>query len=285
MNLEYNQLSYFIKQLSIASTHFGVSPQDADTFRNSLNSRFNVRCAPGNPQLLSLCQNPTCPLAVPVSDCAAYVNLTANGVANSSPTSVALSASNTAASSSIGGPTSSTAAAPSSGGSDKLSTGGIAGVAVGGAAIVVVAVIAIFYFLRKRRPRTPRAQEPPHAASWNQQSFSSPPMSHQSGPYPPKDSHVSYLSTGNTPSEIDNSRYQSPVGSPDSRAHHGYGHRGSAQASETWRPAPVEMDTTRESSPPPPHDGSWQNYQQHGDGIPPEQVQRYHGEQQWGRPH
>jgi hypothetical protein len=104
MDLEYHQLGYFINQLSLAAVHYGASAQDADTFRSSMNSRFNVRCAPAfssnpasPPQLMSLCQNPTCPLAVPVSDCAAYVNLTASGTANSNPTTVTSVATMTAA--------------------------------------------------------------------------------------------------------------------------------------------------------------------------------------------
>lgn len=122
MNLEHHQLGYFINQLSLAAVHYGVSAQDADTFRSTMNSRFNVRCAPGvssnpsnPPQLLSLCQNPTCPLAVPVSDCAAYLNLTASGTTNSNPTTVTSIATTMASPSETAGPTTPTLdAAPTS---------------------------------------------------------------------------------------------------------------------------------------------------------------------------
>ncbi len=82
MNLEFNQLGYFIFQLTQAALYFGFSAQDAETFRTRLNSQYNVRCAPavtftpgGDPQLLSLCQNPTCPLAVPVCLSDSYCSL------------------------------------------------------------------------------------------------------------------------------------------------------------------------------------------------------------------
>ena len=93
MNLNHTQLSYFIDQLTMSAEHFGFSPSDAGTINQSLNSRYNVRCAPpvsfnpqSKPQLLSLCQHPSCPLAVPNADCKAYVNLTAEGTSGDTNT-------------------------------------------------------------------------------------------------------------------------------------------------------------------------------------------------------
>lgn len=273
MGLDNNQLGYFINQLSQAAIHYGVSPQDADTFRTSLNSRYNVRCSPAvssnpssPPMLLSLCQNSTCPLAVPISDCAAYVNLTAGGITDSKPsvvTSIQL-ATTTAAATGTGAPTS-TAAPSKSGG---LSTGGIAGIAVGGAAILLIAVIALFYFRRQRK--TPTAPAPDTAQpSWNQQNHDSPTVN-STATYLPKDNHQSYQPT-------DTSRYTNSMGaspspsSPDPTAHQGYRTYSGQHPNEMWTPPPpVEMGTARTPGPghgpyhPPEHTG-WSDTQQHNE--------------------
>ncbi|KAH8898086.1 hypothetical protein GQ53DRAFT_711142 [Thozetella sp. PMI_491] len=245
MNLEYNQLGYFIKQLAQASMYYGFSMQDADTFSTQLNSRYNVRCAPAvtlnpaqGPQLLSLCQNPTCPLAVPVSDCAAYVNLTAGPPLTSSPTTVVTTA--TAAVTII--PSGSNTAdatntpAPPATSSDKLSTGAIAGVAIGGAAVLVLAALALI-LLRRRKRNTPPATpaEPTTTTGW-EPPVTSPTLTATS---PQVGKHVSYFSTAAPPSEMDGNRYQSTtdhsrVGSPDMISHPSY------QASAY----PVEMSIT-----------------------------------------
>jgi hypothetical protein len=250
MNLEYNQLGHFINQLSLAAQHFGVSSQDADTIRSSLNNRFNVRCAPATsanpPMLLSLCQNPTCPLAVPVSDCAAYANLTANGVTDSKPTTVSsllTSATTTPGSTSGTGQPASTTGSSENGSSGGLSTGGIAGVAVGGAAILLVAIIALFYFRRKRSKTPPTtAAGPPPASAWNNQSYGSPTI-HSTSTYMPKDPHQSYLSTGPPVSELGTPNYASPPASPDPVVHQGY-RPYSEQSAGAWV-SPVEMEASR----------------------------------------
>jgi hypothetical protein len=292
MNLEYNQLGHFINQLSLAAQHFGVSSQDADTIRSSLNSKFNIRCAPATssnpPMLNSLCQNPTCPLAVPVSDCAAYTNLTANGVTDSKPTTVSslLSSSTSTAGAASSQPVS-TAGGSASGSPGGLSTGGIAGVAVGGAAILLVAIIALFYFRRKRsRTPPPTAAGPPPAPAWNNQSHGSPTI-HSTSTYMPKDPHQSYLSTGAPVSELGTSGYASPPASPDQIAHQGYGPY-SEQTTGPWI-SPVEMEASRT---PGVGTGPYQapaaqsavspEWQRHSDN-PLVQGHEQYPHQQWGR--
>ncbi|OAK96662.1 hypothetical protein IQ06DRAFT_45525 [Phaeosphaeriaceae sp. SRC1lsM3a] len=282
MNLEYHQLGYFINQLSLAASHFGVSAQDADTFRTTLNSRYNVRCAPAvsfNPsspaQLLSLCQNPTCPLAVPVSDCAAYTNLTANGIASSKPTTVTSIAISTASGiDRTTSPTAAAAAAPSSG---KLSTGGIAGVAIGGAAVLLAAIIALFYFLRKRKSRSSPPETPAPSSSWDQQNYGS---TVHGSTYSPKNPHTSHYSTGPPPSEMENTMYQnfgdthSPqTGSPDPTMRQTY-QPYSGHTSEVWSQPPVEM---RGSSPVPQNAG-WREPQHHSIDMPMQGQEQQH----WG---
>jgi hypothetical protein len=297
MNLDNNQLGYFINQLSQAAIYYGVSPQDASTFRDSLNSRYNVRCAPGvssnpssPPMLLSLCQNPTCPLAVPVSDCAAYVNLTAGGVTDSKPsvvTSIQF-ATTTAAATSTGAPTS--PAAPSKSGG--LGTGGIAGIAVGGAAILLIAVIALFYFRRQRKTPTTAAPDPAQP-SWNQQNYGSPTVN-STATYLPKDAHHSYHSAGQPTPETDTSRYtysmgaSPPPASPDP-THQGYRTYSEQHPNEMWTPAPpVEMGPAPTPGPgygpyPPPQNAGWSEAQQQSDGSHLQDQDQY-AQQQYAQP-
>ncbi|KAH8723577.1 hypothetical protein GQ44DRAFT_656497 [Phaeosphaeriaceae sp. PMI808] len=295
MGLENHQLGYFINHLSLAAVHFGMSLQDADTFRTSLNSRYNVRCAPGvsfspnsPPQLLSLCQNQTCPLAVPVSDCAAYANLTAGGVANSNPTTVTSFATKTAAPSGTGEPASSSAAATSAD-SAKLGTGAIAGIAIGGAAVLLIAIIALVYFLRKRKPAPSVAPEQTPTAAWVQQNHGSS-TGHPESTYSPKNHHLSYHSNGQPPSEMESSRYQnltnasSPIASPAPTAQQGYRPH-SGHPNENWGPAPVEMDSTRSVSGVQgpysvPHDAVWSEPLRQNDSTP-RHDQEHYSQQQW----
>ncbi|RAR13447.1 hypothetical protein DDE83_003178 [Stemphylium lycopersici] len=245
MQLGYHQVGYFIDQLSLAAAHFGVSIQDVDTFRTSLNSRFNLRCAPavplGNsspPELLSICQNPTCPLAVPVSDCAAYENITADGIVDSDPTTISSLLAPTA------GPSDTETAAPPSAGAESadsggLSTGGIVGAAIGGAAVLLIAGIAILYFLRKRKPPPPAEPESTPPAGWNNQDYGSPTTYHSST-YTPKAHNALHYPKIHSPSEMHTC---SPIASPDSMAHQGYWSYPNQNAGG-WRPAPapVELD-------------------------------------------
>jgi hypothetical protein len=303
MNLEYNQLGYFISQLALAAQHFGVSSQDAGSIEQSLNSRFNIRCAPATsanpPMLLSLCQNPTCPLAVPVSDCTAYNNLTAVGVTDSKPTTVTATQLTTATTAPSGQPSSSSVGAASTE-SSGLSTGGIAGVAVGGAAILLIGVIAVFYFRRKRsKTPPPTATNPPPQAAWNEQSYGSPTI-HSTSTYIPKDAHQSYLSTGAPASEMDTSGYTNaspPPASPDPAAYQGYqGYRRySEQQHQGWAPPPVEMDTSRTPgaghgpfAPPLPSSAGGLEWQHHNNNSPAPSQEHYTRQQQyeqqsWGR--
>ncbi|MCJ1355978.1 MAG: hypothetical protein MMC33_005972 [Icmadophila ericetorum] len=194
MNLNWIQidLGYFIQELSTATTQVGFSDEDSATLATSLNSLYNVRCAPpvstngGPPELLSLCQASNCPLAEPNPDCDAYVNLTSNGIppditatvlgittsSTSAPTST--STSSTIASPSPS-PTATAAAAPSN--NAALTAGAIAGIAIGAAALVTLFFIILIFSRRRRslyqNPDTVR-QHPE-----NQTQYSSP-----NHPYP-----------------------------------------------------------------------------------------------------
>ncbi|KAJ8113734.1 hypothetical protein OPT61_g4203 [Boeremia exigua] len=284
MNLEHHQLGYFINQLSLAASHYGVSSQDASTFRTTMNSRFNVRCAPGvssnpssPPQLLSLCQNETCPLAVPVSDCAAYVNLTASGLTNSEPTTVTSLPTTTATPSDTGSSATSTASTTTST-SDKLSTGSIAGIAIGGAAVVLIAVIAIVYFRRRRKTTSVVAPGPPPPVSWDHQTHGSP-MMQPSMAYSPKNPHASYNSMSQPHSDA-----RSRGASPDSAMNQGYQFH-SGHPSEIWSPVPVEMEGAQPAHAvyglsPAGRNEEWMNSHSQSNSLPG-QGQEHYLQQRW----
>lgn len=173
MSLKHEHLGHFINQFGLSAEYFGFSKQDVDTFTGNLNSQYNIRCAPAislnptqKPELLSLCQDPTCPLAAPKSDCQAYVNLqpggySANGSTPASSTSPP-SSSTTPPSSTTSSSSTGTGTAPaqtsdpanrsaSSSDSNKLSGSAIAGIAIGSAVVVLMAVALLLFFFRKRK--------------------------------------------------------------------------------------------------------------------------------------
>jgi len=206
MDLTYNDLGHFIDMMTRAALHNGFSNQDAETFNSSLNARYNVRCAPPvilnpamGPQLFSLCQDPSCPLAEPSPDCAAYVNLTADGGTGSAntgtvglPKSSATSTTSSAPSSTTTTTTTSTTTSPSataSSNSSSLSGGAIGGIAVGGAAALGIFVLAMVLLWRHKRENNR-----PSAVGTFAHSQMAEPL--------PKDGHPSYISNTPTAMEI-----------------------------------------------------------------------------------
>ncbi|KAI9148256.1 hypothetical protein HJFPF1_12084 [Paramyrothecium foliicola] len=211
MNLDNNQLGYFINQLTQSAKYYGFTTQDAETFRTRMNSLYNVRCAPAitfnptsGPQLFSLCQNPSCPLAVPVSDCAAYENLSPNGISNSSETTVTATATPDPTTSATAA--SSSAAAPANS-SNSLSTGAIAGIAVGGAAAFIFLILALVYLFRRRKNAAPTIVQP--AVVWDPSQYSSPTIRSASS-NTRKGPQMSYYSANHRPSDADPPRFPNP---------------------------------------------------------------------------
>ncbi|KAI9819270.1 MAG: hypothetical protein M1827_007426 [Pycnora praestabilis] len=162
MNLNYTDIGYFIDQFGKATTYFGFSDQDSLSLTNQLTGTFNVRCAPPNAQnsqLESLCQASNCPLYPTNPDCAAYVNLTADGVVSgvaSSQLSTATSSISgttfaTSTSSSVSHTTSPAGSSSTSTTSAKLTGGAIAGIAIGGAAALLLAISMTMFVARKRK--------------------------------------------------------------------------------------------------------------------------------------
>jgi hypothetical protein len=80
MDLTPAEVGYFITQVGLAATSFGVSTDDVNTVATALQTLFGYRCSPAvtvipemGPTLNSICQNEQCPLD-PMATCAAYPN-------------------------------------------------------------------------------------------------------------------------------------------------------------------------------------------------------------------
>jgi len=78
MDLTPSELGYFITQVGLAATSFGVSTEDVTAVAGALNKLFGYRCSPPTtviPEqgatLNSICQNEECPLDA-MATCAAY---------------------------------------------------------------------------------------------------------------------------------------------------------------------------------------------------------------------
>jgi hypothetical protein len=102
MNLDPSEMGYFISQVGLAATSFGVTTEDVTAVATALNKLFNYRCSPATtvipeqgPTLNSICQNEMCPLD-PMAQCSAYPNngvvmqpMMANGTNMTTPSSSA----------------------------------------------------------------------------------------------------------------------------------------------------------------------------------------------------
>ena len=208
MNLNYTDLGYFIDQVAEATQYFGFSDEDAATLNGHWNSVYNVQCSPPEPDgtLQSLCLATSCPLAVPNADCAAYMNITPNGVASVAPSGASATVIPTpfipsAVTVSVSPPTTSSssnpASASSSDTSSTLAPSAIAGIAIGGAALLILTVLALLYWRYKSKKAAAARRPPPP-------SFASP------QPLEPQYSVPSYFYQQSSPSATYDSAPSSP---------------------------------------------------------------------------
>ena len=79
MDLDTNEVGYFIQQVALAAASFGVAQDDLTVVGTALNTLFNVRCAPPTTVipaqgslLQSICIDDTCPLS-PNATCSQYM--------------------------------------------------------------------------------------------------------------------------------------------------------------------------------------------------------------------
>lgn len=148
MDLDVNQMGYFITQVGLSAASFGVTVEDATAVGHALSSLFNVRCAAPvavipaqGPQLQSICLTANCPLA-PNNTCSAYDAAVqpfvadpalAAGQGNSSstasmaPTGVASMSMSATASATVS--TTASASAKATGGAARVAGGAVAGAA------------------------------------------------------------------------------------------------------------------------------------------------------------
>lgn len=146
MDLSYAEVTYFISQVAASASSFGVAEDDLTGVGTALNSLFNVRMAAPvtvieaqGPQLQSICDDETCPLAAN-STTEGYMNVTEPVAANSS---------NMETSSSATGTATGTATKTGKGGSSASHTGsatgsGASGSSTGAASAVGFSMMAVF---------------------------------------------------------------------------------------------------------------------------------------------
>ncbi|KAJ6782276.1 hypothetical protein PWT90_00599 [Aphanocladium album] len=144
MDLDQNQIGYFIRQLILGSKYYGFSDEDAHTLENTMNTRYNIRCSPPeNNKLSSICFNKDCPLSLN-SDCDAYNDI--------KPYSVDSSSTQT--------PSASPGASASGGSKSGLGGGAIAGIAVGSLAGIGLVIGALWFFFKKKAEKKKASNRP-----------------------------------------------------------------------------------------------------------------------------
>lgn len=151
MGLNNAQIGYFIRQLILASKYYGFSDADANNLEQLMNTRYNIRCAPAEKNMLnSICFAPSCSLALPKTDCDAYKEIKPYGVDD-----------NMTQTPGAGG-TSSASPTAGSGGGDKSDLGGgaIAGIVVGALAGVGLVIGALWFFFKKKNSQKKGADRP-----------------------------------------------------------------------------------------------------------------------------
>lgn len=141
MDLDENELGYFITQVGLSAASFGVTTEDVKAVGEALGKLFAYRCAPAStvvpsqgPQLQSICQADTCPLS-PNNTCSVYESTSEPAIANATLAGNTTSSTNSShTASGTAKPTASTT------GSDAASLVGISLTVVFAAAIFAVAL-------------------------------------------------------------------------------------------------------------------------------------------------
>lgn len=90
MDLDVNEVGYFITQVGLSAASFGVADADVTAVGMALNNAFGYRCSPpaaipatASPALQAICIDSSCPLA-PSATCAAYAAATPPATASMS---------------------------------------------------------------------------------------------------------------------------------------------------------------------------------------------------------
>jgi hypothetical protein len=115
MNLDPSEFGYFVQQVGLAATSFGVTEEDVTAVAGALQKLFGYKCSPPTtviPEmgatLNSICQNDKCPLD-PMATCSAYPNngtvmepQMASGMSNGTSTATATGGMSPSATSTMG---------------------------------------------------------------------------------------------------------------------------------------------------------------------------------------
>jgi len=124
MALEPEEITWFIMNVGLAATSFGVTTEDATAVGTTLNTVFNAACEPAmallpntDPVLNSMCLGEDCPLAMN-SNCTAYDTTNSNGT-QPEPSTVTATATSTATT------TSTTTASPGAAVANKVGYAGL----------------------------------------------------------------------------------------------------------------------------------------------------------------
>lgn len=142
MDLDQNEVGYFIEQVGLAAASFGVAKADVTYVGTALNALFGYKCSPPSTvipaqgaQLNSICVADSCPLA-PNATCSQYPTESHAAVANASLAGIFANSTSGAASATGSMTASSTAVAPFTGGAAKVGAGI-------GAAVLALAAFAL----------------------------------------------------------------------------------------------------------------------------------------------
>lgn len=144
MDLGPAELGYFVQQVALAASSFGVAEDDIKAVGMALNTLFGMRCAPpataiksqGN-QLQAICVDKSCPLAMDAM-CSKYDNPDNGGGMGSSVSSSMSMSMTMAPTGTTVAPTSTAATA-----TDSVSTGGAAATGLGLSGVAALGFAAL----------------------------------------------------------------------------------------------------------------------------------------------
>ncbi|MCJ1330677.1 hypothetical protein MMC10_007362 [Thelotrema lepadinum] len=138
MDLDPFEVGYFIEQVGLSASSFGVADDDVTAVGMALTKLFDYRCAPATtvipasgPLLQSICIADTCPIS-PNATCSAYDSAMEPGVANATLAMGEGNSSSTATASFSMSSASATGSATASGSGPAISTAAAAGNKAGG---------------------------------------------------------------------------------------------------------------------------------------------------------
>jgi hypothetical protein len=165
MALTSAEVTYFITQVGLAATSFGVTVEDATAIGQTLNSAFNYACLPASalvddtPVLNSICDGTGCPMASN-ANCSAYDNVVQSAPASASSTARGSTATGSSTSSTQGSPTNTAQNPTGTSSNGGLTAAAKVGLGVGvGLGVPLLVVLGLLLFRRRPIPSNPEFAE------------------------------------------------------------------------------------------------------------------------------